>query len=64
MLVIKGNVQYTIQDSEKETYLARGFSVIDKKGNVIESAKLTIEQEVKALRKENKELKARLKDVK
>jgi hypothetical protein len=64
MLVIKGNVQYTIQDSEKETYLARGFSVIDKKGKVIESAKLTIEQEVKALRKENKELKARLKDVK
>ena len=61
MLVKKGNVQYTIQDTEKDTYLSRGFAVIDKKGKVIESAKLTLEQEVNALRKENKELKAKLK---
>lgn len=61
MLVKKGNVQYTIQDTEKESYLARGFSVIDKKGKVLESANLTLEEEVKALRKENKELKAKIK---
>ena len=61
MLVKKGNVQYTIQDTEKASYLARGFSVIDKKGKVLESANLTLEEEVKALRKENKELKAKIK---
>jgi hypothetical protein len=61
MLVRKGNAQYTIQDTEKEKYLKRGFAVIDAKGKVLESAKLTLEEEVKELRKENKALKAKLK---
>lgn len=61
MFVKKGNVVYTIQDTEKDAYLSRGFAVIDNKGKVLESAKLTLEQEVKALRKENKELKAQVK---
>lgn len=64
MFVKKGNVVYTIQDTEKDTYLSRGFSVIDKKGKVLESAKLTLEEEVKVLRKENKELKAQVKTQK
>jgi predicted mannosyl-3-phosphoglycerate phosphatase (HAD superfamily) len=56
--VRKGNVAYTIHENEKKTYLSRGFSVIDKKGKIIEGTQLTLEQEVKKLRKELKDLKA------
>lgn len=61
LIVKKQHKQYRIDDREKEKYLKAGYSIIDEKGKVVESAKLTLQQELKALKKENAELKAKLK---
>lgn len=61
LIVKKGNRQYKIDDRDKEKYKKAGYSIINEKGKVLESAELTIKEELKALRKENAELKAKLK---
>lgn len=38
MIVQKGNRQLTIQETEKDIYLGKGYDLIDKNGKVIEHA--------------------------
>jgi len=65
MLVKKGNKVYTIQDIDKEHYLKQGYAVVDGKNlKVLESRDLSLEAQLKALKKENKELKAKIKEQK
>ena len=67
LTVRKGNKLYEVNDNKKKYYLDKGWSIVELKGEKgkqkyveVESAKKTLEQEVKALRKENKALKAKL----
>ncbi|WP_018592619.1 hypothetical protein [Terrisporobacter glycolicus] len=62
LTVRKQNKELTILDSQKESFLDLGYSVIDKEGNVTEVGKAT---ELGNLKEENETLKtevAKLKD--
>ena len=54
MRVKKGNQEFRISDNSLGDYLARGYDLIDEKGNVIKLGKN--EQTVEAIARENKEL--------
>jgi len=67
LTVKKGNKLYEVPENQKAEYLSKGWEVVELKGAkgkqkyvVTESAKLTLKDEVVKLRKENKELKAKL----
>lgn len=60
--VRKANVRLQVKESDKDYYLAHGYSVIEKSGKVIEEGEVndvaTLKAENKKLKAENKELKA------
>lgn len=60
--VRRANVRLQVKESDKDYYLAHGYSVIEKSGKVIEEGEIndvaTLKAENKKLKAENKELKA------
>lgn len=61
--MVKGNREMTIDITQKQDFLKRGFSVIDENGQVIESGKaseLDLKKQIEELKKENKSLKAKI----
>lgn len=73
MKAVKANKQYTIAETEKASYLAQGYDIIDDNGTVIEhSPQATVSYsqfaallaENSALAAENKKLKAENKKLK
>lgn len=60
--VRRANVRLQVKESDKDYYLAHGYSVIEKSGKVIEEGEIndvaTLKAEYKKLKAENKELKA------
>lgn len=61
MVVIKGNRQLTIQDEQLSEMLAKGYSRIDEKGEILEHGAAT---ELKDIKAENDTLKAKLAEYK
>lgn len=55
--VKKNNKELTVLESQKDSYLALGYNVIDKTGNIVETGRAT---EYTALREENDTLKAEM----
>ena len=66
MKAIKANKVYTINDTEKASYLAQGYDITDDKGEMIEkSPQSTVSQEAYSkLELENKKLKSELAKLK
>ena len=60
--VRRANVRLQVKESDKDYYLAHGYSVIEKSGKVIEEGEIndlaTLKAENKKLKAENKELRA------
>lgn len=60
--VRRANVRLQVKESDKDYYLAHGYSVIEKSGRVIEEGEIndvaTLKAENKKLKAENKELRA------
>jgi len=60
--VRRANVRLQVKESDKDYYLAHGYSVIEKSGKVIEEGEIndvaTLKAENKKLKAENRELKA------
>lgn len=57
IIVKKNNKELTVLDSQKDSYLALGYNVIDEEGNIVETGRAT---EYSALREENDTLKAEI----
>lgn len=57
IIVKKNNKELTVLESQKDSYLALGYNVIDKTGDIVETGRAT---EHTALREENDTLKAEL----
>lgn len=55
--VKKNNKELTVLESQKDSYLALGYNVIDEAGNIVETGRAT---EYTALREENDTLKAEM----
>lgn len=61
MTVERGNTVLDIPETEKEKFLAQGFSVVDNKGNIIERGEPmngSLRKEYHILKDENEELKS------
>lgn len=60
--VRRANVRLQVKESDKDYYLAHGYSVIEKSGKIIEEGEIndvaTLKAENKKLKAENRELKA------
>ena len=71
MLARKLNRVYNISDVEKDTYLKRGFDIVDEKGNLIEASadkKISYAEHLKALEEakangSNEELEAKVAEL-
>lgn len=59
MIAVKGNKEIKILEMQKETYLERGYTILDKDLKVIATPSTT-EEKIRQLEQENKELKAKL----
>lgn len=59
MIAIKGNKEIKILEIQKETYLERGYTILDEELKVVASPS-TKEERIKKLEEENKKLKAKL----
>jgi len=73
MKATKGNKVYTIDETQKESYVAQGYDIVDDEGNIIKygagksvSYEKYKELEDKAIKleKENKKLKEEIKELK
>ena len=73
MKAIKENKVYTIDETQKATYKAQGYDIVDEKGNVLEygvGKKVsyeeyhTLQEKVNKLEEENKKLKEENKKLK
>lgn len=59
MIAVKGNKEIKILEMQKESYLEKGYTILDKDLKLIATPS-TKEEKIKALEQENKELKAKL----
>lgn len=66
MIAVKNNKEYTVDENNKNVYLAKGYDIVDEKGNIIEhSPQSTVKySEYAAVVEENKKLKAEIKKLK
>jgi len=62
MIAVKGNKEIKILEMQKETYLEKGYKILDKDLKVIANPS-TKEEKIKKLEEENKELKAEIKKL-
>ena len=59
MIAIKGNKEIKILEMQKDVYLEKGYTILDKDLKVVASPS-TKEEKIRKLEEENKELKAKL----
>lgn len=66
MIAVKNNKEYTVDENNKNIYLAQGYDIADDKGKIIErSPQSTVKySEYAAVVEENKKLKAEIKKLK
>jgi hypothetical protein len=59
MIAVKGNKEIKILEMQKENYLEKGYTILDKDLKVIASPS-TKEEKIRQLEEENKELRTKL----
>lgn len=73
MKATKGNKVYTIDETQKESYVAQGYDIVDDEGNMIKYGAgksvayekyKELEEKATKLEKENKKLKEEIKELK
>ncbi|MEW8993106.1 hypothetical protein [Clostridium sp.] len=73
MKATKGNKVYTIDETQKESYVAQGYDIVDDEGNIIKYGAgksvsyekyKELEDKATKLEKENKKLKEDIKELK
>lgn len=73
MKATKGNKVYTIDETQKESYVAQGYDIVDDEGNIIKHGAgksvsydkyVELEDKATKLEKENKKLKDEIKELK
>lgn len=62
MIAVKGNKEIKILEMQKETYLEKGYKILDKDLKVIATPS-TKEEKISKLEEENKKLKAEMKKL-